>query len=350
VEDLLVNKLKLFDPALYPAGSSFLNSAKADGFGTLGRRQFLTNKTVLAKLSTAQLPEAQRVIPGHITLFRSLSKLTFCALDDYVPLHATVLHDHQGSSAATCRVSGCIFQTTVETGRLSMAYPCLQTVQKPVAYTMPALDSVGSQSQVLTRAPRVFSQPGGMQAMQQLRMVTSGTWGGRSLTRPFRDARRIPPYTVVGHADIIHARRESLSIVQGPFFCRPRAKPLNRYDSHFVCIAVREDTSDTVARVLVWQAEGAQAFVNVRRAFVAPAGYCVVSADFCQLELRLMAHFSGDAVLMCMLNDPEWDPFVRLASKWKVGSAALKIRLLARSAALMWLLHGAMTAVDMTDI
>ena len=72
------------------------------------------------------------------------------------------------------------------------------------------------------------------------------------------------------------------------------------------------------------QVEGEQAYVNVRKAFVAPAGYCVVSADFCQLELRLMAHFSGDNALICMLNDPVWDPFVKLASRWKVGFPLLK--------------------------
>jgi DNA polymerase theta len=81
-----------------------------------------------------------------------------------------------------------------------------------------------------------------------------------------------------------------------------------------------------VMGVCVLQTEGEQAYVNVRKAFVAPAGYCVVSADFCQLELRLMAHFSGDNALICMLNDPEWDPFVKLASRWKVGSPLLHER------------------------
>lgn len=76
--------------------------------------------------------------------------------------------------------------------------------------------------------------------------------------------------------------------------------------------------------VFVLQTEGEQAYVNMRRAFVAPPGYCVVSADFCQLELRLMAHFSEDTALICMLNDPVWDPFVKLASRWKVGFPLLQ--------------------------
>ena len=34
-------------------------------------------------------------------------------------------------------------------------------------------------------------------AMQKLRIVTVGISGGRALTRPFRDARRFPSYTMV---------------------------------------------------------------------------------------------------------------------------------------------------------
>jgi len=36
---------------------------------------------------------------------------------------------------------------------------------------------------------------------------------------------------------------------------------------------------------------------NIRRAFVAPPGYLLLSADYSQVELRIMAHMSGDAVL-----------------------------------------------------
>ena len=33
---------------------------------------------------------------------------------------------------------------------------------------------------------------------------------------------------------------------------------------------------------------------RVRRAFVAPKGWSIVAADYSQIELRIMAHLSGD--------------------------------------------------------
>ncbi|MGH8175025.1 MAG: DNA polymerase I [Steroidobacter sp.] len=37
---------------------------------------------------------------------------------------------------------------------------------------------------------------------------------------------------------------------------------------------------------------------RIRQAFVAPAGRCIVAADYSQIELRIMAHLSGDAGLL----------------------------------------------------
>jgi hypothetical protein len=55
---------------------------------------------------------------------------------------------------------------------------------------------------------------------------------------------------------------------------------------------------------------------NIRAAFVAPPGWVMLGADYCQLELRLMAHFSGDAGLRAMLAQPGGDPFRLLAARW----------------------------------
>ncbi len=42
---------------------------------------------------------------------------------------------------------------------------------------------------------------------------------------------------------------------------------------------------------------------RVREAFVAPAGHMIASADYSQIELRIMAHISGDAALLLAFRD-----------------------------------------------
>lgn len=55
---------------------------------------------------------------------------------------------------------------------------------------------------------------------------------------------------------------------------------------------------------------------HCREAFVAPAGRVLLSADYAQMELRLMAHLSGDASLIATLSDPLQDPFTQWAAQW----------------------------------
>ena len=50
---------------------------------------------------------------------------------------------------------------------------------------------------------------------------------------------------------------------------------------------------------------------------MAAEGYMMLSADYKQMELRMMAHCSGDAGLCQLLRDPAQDPFTMLASRWK---------------------------------
>ena len=42
---------------------------------------------------------------------------------------------------------------------------------------------------------------------------------------------------------------------------------------------------------------------RIRKAFVAPKGYKIVAADYSQIELRIMAHLSGDKALLKAFND-----------------------------------------------
>ena len=44
---------------------------------------------------------------------------------------------------------------------------------------------------------------------------------------------------------------------------------------------------------------------RIRKAFVAPDGWCLVAADYSQIELRIMAHLSGDAGLINAFRDEQ---------------------------------------------
>lgn len=42
---------------------------------------------------------------------------------------------------------------------------------------------------------------------------------------------------------------------------------------------------------------------------------CLISSDFCQLEMRILAHLSQDSALMKVMNS-EKDVFVAIAARW----------------------------------
>ncbi|XP_022534199.2 DNA polymerase nu isoform X2 [Astyanax mexicanus] len=57
--------------------------------------------------------------------------------------------------------------------------------------------------------------------------------------------------------------------------------------------------------------------VHPRTMFIPREGWSFLSADFCQVELRLLAHLSSDPELLRIFQNPEADVFTMLASQWK---------------------------------
>lgn len=58
---------------------------------------------------------------------------------------------------------------------------------------------------------------------------------------------------------------------------------------------------------------------SCRSAFRVSSGRILVSADFCQLELRILAHFSSDEALIDAFSSNH-DVFTSIAAKWNKTS------------------------------
>ncbi|KAK5858675.1 hypothetical protein PBY51_002796 [Eleginops maclovinus] len=56
--------------------------------------------------------------------------------------------------------------------------------------------------------------------------------------------------------------------------------------------------------------------VHPRAMFIPQEGWTFLAADFCQVELRLLAHLSSDPELLRIFTDPQADVFTMLASQW----------------------------------
>ncbi|XP_036966989.1 uncharacterized protein LOC119026649 isoform X5 [Acanthopagrus latus] len=62
--------------------------------------------------------------------------------------------------------------------------------------------------------------------------------------------------------------------------------------------------------------------VHPRAMFIPQQGWTFLAADFCQVELRLLAHLSSDPELLRIFTHPQVDVFTMLASQWKGVSEA----------------------------
>ena len=54
----------------------------------------------------------------------------------------------------------------------------------------------------------------------------------------------------------------------------------------------------------------------MRHTIVPSPGFLILAADYSQLELRILAHLSGDAKLTKILNDGQ-DVFKAIAAAWR---------------------------------
>ena len=80
----------------------------------------------------------------------------------------------------------------------------------------------------------------------------------------------------------------------------PRTGRVHTHYAQAVAVTGRLSSNDpNLQNIPVRTAEGRR----VREAFVAPAGSLIASADYSQIELRIMAHLSGDAALVLAFHD-----------------------------------------------
>lgn len=80
----------------------------------------------------------------------------------------------------------------------------------------------------------------------------------------------------------------------------PRTGRVHTHYAQAVAVTGRLSSNDpNLQNIPIRTAEGRR----VREAFVAPPGYLIASADYSQIELRIMAHISGDAALLLAFHD-----------------------------------------------
>ncbi len=80
----------------------------------------------------------------------------------------------------------------------------------------------------------------------------------------------------------------------------PRTGRVHTHYAQAVAVTGRLSSNDpNLQNIPIRTPEGRR----VREAFVAPAGHVIASADYSQIELRIMAHLSGDAALLLAFHD-----------------------------------------------
>lgn len=76
-------------------------------------------------------------------------------------------------------------------------------------------------------------------------------------------------------------------------------------------VSMHEPNLQTIPRD--FESEISNCVISARMAFVPAEGNIILTADYCQLELRILAHFSQDPIL-CKILKQEGDVFKTMAS------------------------------------
>jgi DNA polymerase-1 len=106
------------------------------------------------------------------------------------------------------------------------------------------------------------------------------------------------PAAILEHREV--AKLQSTYVETLPGLVNPRTGLIHTSYNQAVAATGRLSSSDpNLQNIPIRTTEGRR----IREAFVAPPGWAIVSADYSQIELRIMAHLSGDANLLRAFAD-----------------------------------------------
>lgn len=95
----------------------------------------------------------------------------------------------------------------------------------------------------------------------------------------------------------------------------------NRIHSHSISftatgrISIHEPNLQNVAKNFELNFGNEKKLISCRSVFFPPPEKCLISSDFCQLEMRILAHLSQDKALLDVMNS-ETDIFTAISAKW----------------------------------
>lgn len=80
-------------------------------------------------------------------------------------------------------------------------------------------------------------------------------------------------------------------------------------------ISIHDPNLQNVAKNFEVNLGNEKKVISCRSVFFPPPGKCMISSDFCQLEMRILAHLSQDKILLEIMST-ETDIFTAISAKW----------------------------------